>query len=219
MEDTIKCKVIVEKFIDELKENEPIFIEDINDYVCEVYKKSDVIKIKKNINVIMNRLNNEKKIKTFYKGIYYKPQKNIFGEMPLDKDKVIRKKYLEDKKGNIKGYISGAKLFNKLGLTTQVPNITEIVTNEATGINKYNNKKLNIIIKTPKIKLNNQNYLYLQLIEIIANKEKINIENKNYNEIIIKFIKENNLDFEKIIKYSRETKNKKVMDVLYEIAQ
>lgn len=219
MEDTIKCKVIVEKFIDELKENEPIFIEDINDYVCEVYKKSDVIKIKKNINVIMNRLNNEKKIKTFYKGIYYKPQKNIFGEMPLDKDKVIRKKYLEDKKGNIKGYISGAKLFNKLGLTTQVPNITEIVTNEATGINKYNNKKLNIIIKTPKIKLNNQNYLYLQLIEIIANKEKINIENKNYYEIIIKFIKENNLDFEKIIKYSRETKNKKVMDVLYEIAQ
>ena len=219
MKDIIKCKVIVEKFIDELKENEPIFIEDINDYVCEVYKKSDIIKIKKNINVIMNRLNNEKKIKTFYKGIYYKPQKNIFGEMPLDKDKVIRKKYLEDKKGNIKGYISGAKLFNKLGLTTQVPNITEIVTNEATGINKYNNKKLNIIIKTPKIKLNNQNYLYLQLIEIIANKEKINIESKNYYEIIMKFIKENNLDFEKIIKYSRETKNKKVMDVLYEIAQ
>ena len=219
MKDIIKCKVIVEKFIDEIKENEPIFIEDINDYVCEVYKKSDIIKIKKNINVIMNRLNNEKKIKTFYKGIYYKPQKNIFGEMPLDKDKVIRKKYLEDKKGNIKGYISGAKLFNKLGLTTQVPNITEIVTNEATGINKYNNKKLNIIIKTPKIKLNNQNYLYLQLIEIIANKEKINIESKNYYEIIMKFIKENNLDFEKIIKYSRETKNKKVMDVLYEIAQ
>ena len=49
--------------------------------------------------------------------------------------------------------------------------------------------------------------------------EKINIENKNYYEIIMKFIKENNLDFEKIIKYSRETKNKKVMDVLYEIAQ
>lgn len=215
----IKYKEIVEEYIDRLKENEPIFIEDISDYICEVDKKNDIIKIKKNVNVIMNRLNNEKKIKTFYKGIYYKPQKNIFGEMPLDKDKVIRKKYLEDKKGNIKGYISGAKLFNKLGLTTQVPNITEIVTNEATGINKYNNKKLNIIIKTPKIKLNNQNYLYLQLIEIIANKEKINIENKNYNEIIMKFIKENNLDFEKIIKYSRETKNKKVMDVLYEIAQ
>ena len=219
MKNIVKYKEIVEEYIDRLKENEPIFIEDISEYVSKVDKKNDIIKIKKNVNVIMNRLNNEKKIKTFYKGIYYKPQKNIFGEMPLDKDKVIRKKYLEDKKGNIKGYISGAKLFNKLGLTTQVPNITEIVTNEATGINKYNNKKLNIIIKTPKIKLNNQNYLYLQLIEIIANKEKINIENKNYNEIIMKFIKENNLDFEKIIKYSRETKNKKVMDVLYEIAQ
>ena len=219
MKDIIKYREIVEEYIDRLKENEPIFIEDISDYICEIDKKNDIIKIKKNVNVIMNRLNNEKKIKTFYKGIYYKPQKNIFGEMPLDKDKVIRKKYLEDKKGNIKGYISGAKLFNKLGLTTQVPNITEIVTNEATGINKYNNKKLNIIIKAPKVKLNNQNYLYLQLIEIIANKEKINIESKNYYEIIMKFIKENNLDFEKIIKYSRETKNKKVMDVLYEIAQ
>ena len=219
MKDIIKYREIVEEYIDRLKENEPIFIEDISEYVSRVDKKNDIIKIKKNVNVIMNRLNNEKKIKTFYKGIYYKPQKNIFGEMQLDKDKVIRKKYLEDKKGNIKGYISGAKLFNKLGLTTQVPNITEIVTNEATGINKYNNKKLNVIIKAPKVKLNNQNYLYLQLIEIIANKEKINIESKNYYEIIMKFIKENNLDFEKIIKYSRETKNKKVMDVLYEIAQ
>ena len=69
MKDIIKYREIVEEYIDRLKENEPIFIEDISDYICEIDKKNDIIKIKKNVNVIMNRLNNEKKIKTFYKGI------------------------------------------------------------------------------------------------------------------------------------------------------
>ena len=41
----------------------------------------------------------------------------------------------------------------------------------------------------------------------------------NYDEIIYKFIKENQLDFEKIIKYARETNNKKILEKLYLIAR
>ena len=180
-------------------------------------------------------------LKQFYKGIYYKPVKNIFGEMPLDKNKVIIKKYIKDENGNIKGYITGAKLFNQLGLTTQVPNIINIVTNECKNYNEYKNEKLGVIIRQPKIKINNDNtitlisnakigndlvlkinndnYKYLQLFDIINNRDQINIEVDNEDEILYNFIEENKLDFEKIIKYARETKNKKVLEKLYILAR
>lgn len=181
--------------------------------------KNDDINILNNINVIINRMCKNNILKQFYKGIYYKPVKNIFGEMPLDKNKVIIKKYIKDEHGNIKGYITGAKLFNQLGLTTQVPNIINIVTNECKNYNEYKNEKLGVIIRQPKIKIDNDNYKYLQLFDIINNKDQINIEVDNEDEIMYNFIEENKLDFEKIIKYARETKNKKILEKLYILAR
>lgn len=209
---------MVSKYIDEIKEDEPIFCEDVRRYMKDVCKEDDK-NIHDNINVILNRMCKKGVIKPFHKGIYYKPIKNIFGEMTLSKNKVIIRKYIKDENGNIKGYLTGAKLFNMLGLTTQVPNIINIVTNECKNYNEYKNEKLCVIIRKPKIHINNENYKYLQLFDIINNKEKINIEVDNYDEIIYRFIKENELDFEKIIKYARETNNKKILEKLYVIAR
>ena len=69
------------------------------------------------------------------------------------------------------------------------------------------------------IKIDNENYKYLQLFDIINNKDQINIEVDNADEIIYNFIEENELDFEKIIKYARETKNKKILEKLYILAR
>lgn len=209
---------IVYEYINKCKSDEPLFLEEIKQYVINKYK-NDEINILKNINVIINRMCTKNILKQFYKGIYYKPLKNIFGEMPLDKNKVIIKKYIKDKDGNIKGYITGAKLFNQLRLTTQVPNIINIVTNECKNYNEYRNKRLGVIIRQPKIKIDNDNYKYLQLFDIINNKDKIHVEVDNKDEIIYNFIKNNKLDFEKIIKYARETNNKRVLDKLYTLAR
>ena len=59
----------------------------------------------------------------------------------------------------------------------------------------------------------------LQLFDIINNRDQINIEVDNEDEILYNFIEENKLDFEKIIKYARETKNKKVLEKLYILAR
>lgn len=214
----MNCNEIVLEYINSYKEDEPIFIEEVKKYIKDKYNKNTK-NIFENINVILNRLCKKGIIRNFYKGIYFKPVKNIFGEMPLDKNKVIIKKYLKDENEDIKGYITGAKLFNKLGLTTQVPNITNIVTNECKNYNEYKNEKLGVIIRQPKIRIDNENYKYLQLFDIINNKEQINIEVENYDEILYNFIKENHLDFEKIIKYARVTNNKKILDKLYVIAR
>ncbi len=210
-------KIVIE-YINKCNLDEPLLLEEIKQYVVNKYKNND-ISILNNINVIINRMCKNHILKQFYKGIYYKPVKNIFGEMPLDKNKVIIKKYIKDEHGNIKGYITGAKLFNQLGLTTQVPNIINIVTNECKNYNEYKNDKLGVIIRQPKIKIDNDNYKYLQLFDIINNKDQINIEVDNEDEIIYNFIEDNKLDFEKIIKYARETKNKRVLEKLYILAR
>lgn len=212
------CKLVLE-YVEQYPEDEPIFIEDIKKYIiqkCEENNKKE--KILKNINVILNRLKNEGIIRAEYKGVYYKPIYTVFGEMGLDENKLRKLKYLEDRDGNIKGYIIGAKLYNLLGLTTIVPNVTDIVTNECKYHKQYD-QKLRTYITKPKTKITNENYKYLQFIDILENKDNVYIETENANEILYNLIKKNQLDFEKIIKYIRETNSKKALDKLLVLAR
>ena len=212
------CKLVLE-YIEQYPEDEPIFIEDIKKYIiqkCENDNNQE--NILKNINVILNRLKNKGIIKAEYKGVYYKPIISMFGAVPLNTNKLRKLKYLEDKDGNIKGYIVGAKLFNKLGLTTLVPNVTDIVTNECKYHKQYD-EKLRTYITKPKIEITNENYRYLQFIDILDNKDNIPIDAPNADEILYRIIEECKLDFEKIIKYARETNNRKVLDKLFVIAR
>ena len=212
------CKLVLE-YIEQYPEDEPIFIEDIKKYVIGKYEEDNKQeKVLKNINVILNRLKNEGIIKAEYKGVYYKPIISMFGAVPLNTNKLRKLKYLEDKDGNIKGYIVGAKLFNKLGLTTLVPNVTDIVTNECKYHKQYD-KKLRTYITKPKIEITNENYRYLQFIDILDNKDNIPIDAPNADEILYRIIEECKLDFEKIIKYARETNNRKVLDKLFVLAR
>ena len=212
------CKLVLE-YIEQYPEDEPIFIEDIKKYVIGQYEEDDKQEnVLKNINVILNRLKNEGIIKAEYKGVYYKPIISMFGAVPLNTNKLRKLKYLEDKDGNIKGYIVGAKLFNKLGLTTLVPNVTDIVTNECKYHKQYD-EKLRTYITKPKIEITNENYRYLQFIDILDNKDNIPIDAPNADEILYRIIEECKLDFEKIIKYARETNNRKVLNKLFVLAR
>lgn len=211
------CKLVLE-YIEQYPKDEPIFIEDIKKYVIQQCKNEEQANVLKNINVILNRMKNEGIIKAEYKGVYYKPIISMFGEVPLDTNKLRKLKYLEDKNGNRKGYIIGAKLFNMLGLTTLVPNVTDIVTNECKYHKQYD-ERLRTYITKPKIVITNENYRYLQFIDILENKDNIYIEAENANEILYSIIEECKLDFEKIIKYVRETNSKNVLDKLLILAR
>lgn len=214
---------LVTDYIKQYEPCEPIFFDDVKKYLIDECNKDgeeiDTLKLTNNLKVILNRLVKSNVIKAPYKGVYCIPKLSIWGEVNVSSREIIRYKYLEDKDGNIKGFISGAKLFNDLGLTTQVPNVTDIVTNECKNNNVYYNESLRTYIRKPKIEINNENYRYLQFIELVENRDKVNIEVDYDNRIIYEFIKDNELDFEKIIKYARLTNSKKVMNKLYEIAK
>lgn len=202
------------KYINECPYDEPIFIEEIKNYFKNTINNNidNVLKI---INVYINRLVKDNVLVQFLKGIYYKPLNGVFGYKQMNINKVINKKYIQD--DHIKGYYSGAYLFNKLGLTTQIPKEVLIVTNECPNNNDYHNKKLGVIIRKPKIEINEDNYKYLQLFDLLINKDNVKIEVDNKKEIIYKFILENNLIMEKIFDYARLIGNMKPIIKLYEL--
>ena len=208
----MNCYNMVLEYITSCKEGMPIFIEEIKEYIIKFYDENDKEKVFNNIRAILNRMNKEGIIERAYRGIYYIPNKNVFGKMLLGNRQIIKYKYIMDKDGNIKGYFTGTKLFNEVHLTTQVPNIIDIATNECKNYNKYKNKNLNVIIRKPRIEVNNDNYKYLQLFDLIENKDNIGIEVDNPDEVIYNFIKENNLNHKKIIEYAMDTKNRKIIN-------
>ena len=215
----MNIKDIVIEHIDTYGNNVPIFMDDIKEYVLKNINDNIAEKqIINNINVIIHRLLEKNILKTKYRGIYFKPTKTLFGESTISNKDLIERKFLLDKNNNVNGYITGAKLYNMIGLTTQVPNITDIVTNEC-KYHKISYDILRVNIYPPKIKVDNENYLYLQLIDIIENKDDVNIETNNFYEIIFKIIDDNNLSFEKLIKYARITNNKKAIEMLVTIAR
>ena len=215
----MNCNNMVLEYINNVGKGVPIFIDEIKKYIIEKEPDINEDKLYNNIKAIINRMNKEGTLETAYYGIYYVPVINALGKMAIGNKDIIYYKYIADKKGNIRGYVTGAKLFNDVHLTTQVPNVIDIATNECKNYNKYNNTNLNVIIRKPKIEINNDNYKYLQLFDLIENKDKIKIDVDDADEALYKFIKINNLDFEKIIKYAKVTKSRSVINKILTLAR
>jgi hypothetical protein len=91
----------------------------------------------------LNKLVETEQIKLFETGIYYFPVKLPYGDSTLSPGKLIDRKFLTDG-NNIYGYISGLSLKNLTGLSTQVPNLLELTTNnevlEVNDIDIYNRR-------------------------------------------------------------------------------
>ena len=66
------------------------------------------------------------------------------------------------------GYVSGLMFFNRMGLTTQVPTMYEVVSNKAT--NDYRETSLaksRVIVRKPKVPVTEKNYKDLQFLDML----------------------------------------------------
>ncbi|MBP3041053.1 hypothetical protein J9303_16425, partial [Bacillaceae bacterium Marseille-Q3522] len=106
---------------------------------------------------------------------------------------------------------------HKLGLTSHLPKFKYIATNTA---QKQRGSRvhieLKVIVQKPRIKVTNDNYIYLQVIDAIENKDKVLIDAHNPYELINDYIEKHNLDFGKLI--GMATKNYS-MEVLHRIGK
>lgn len=169
------------------KKDEPIFIEDILEALKE-YSRATIFR-----NIAKAKENNE--LKQFSKGIYYLPTTTVLDEPSiLPSYLVAKKRFLVDENEEVCGIFSGLKLLNDFNVTTQVPNVLEIVTNKESsrkreiviGCTKY-------ILRKSRTNITNDNfeaYIVLELFNDLNGNEILSNESK---ESLMKYLKKTDL--------------------------
>ena len=134
-------------------------------------------------------------IKRYKNGLYYKPKQTIFGELKPRED-VLLENYLFENDKQI-AYVTGVRLYNQLGLTTQVSNVVRLASKDK----EIKTKIGNLIIKPAKsyVPITKKNVPLLQLLDVMKDFKNIPDMDK---KIGIDFLKE------KIDNLSDEDKDK-----------
>lgn len=152
-------------------------------------------------------------LRFYQKGVYYKTVVTPFGEAGIKKDRIIADKYILP---NI-GYETGLSVMHKMGLTTQMPNKRVIVTNVAKDCVRTD-KKLDIMIKPPKTKVNAENKYYLQTLDVLEMMDKAPIDEQEPYIIIANHIEKQNLRYDKLLALADVYYNQKTILHLAHIA-
>ena len=173
-------------FIEQIKEvfgdNKPIFAKDIINMFPN-YSRAYVFRL------IKKSMASQEIIK-FSNGVYYIPSKTFFGISTITADSVIERKYVKWN-DEVFGVYSGLTLLNMFSITTQVPNVVEVATNnETTCCRKIILDGRQFILRKSRVRINKDNasaYMILQLFTDLGVNEKINSFAK---QRIIEYIKE-----------------------------
>ena len=152
--------MIYEMLTEKYKEGEPIFFSDI--YNGEISKSA--------LTQQLSTLCKKGLLAKYDKGIYYLPKKTrLKSSVGPTADTIAKYKYIS-KNGKTDGYYSGNTFANQLGISTQVPHVIEIVsnnTNSAPRDVKIGNRRFNI--RKPLISITNENVYILQMLDLLSN--------------------------------------------------
>lgn len=133
---------------------------------------------------------------------YYIPTTTPFGKSLLNPRKVIEKKYISNK-GEVYGFYTGLALLNSFGITTQMPNVIEVFTNnEATKSRRVTINNQTIIVKRARTKINNSNYKEMMLLELF-NLADVRSIDARATQKIVDYMKQNNISIQGIMKYAK----------------
>ena len=117
----------------------------------------------------IERLIAEKKIKRISTGVFYKPRKTVFGELKPGEDDLLRP-YLFIGSNRI-AYITGTALYNRMGLTSQVPKDIKV----ASKVKEIRTRIGNINVRRVKsyINVTNMNYHLLEILDALKDFKQI----------------------------------------------
>ena len=186
-------ETLYEYLLDNYKDNEPIFLVDLQ--VDGMTRTNVLQQIKK--------LTDTGKVKRFDNGIYFLPKKTIFKSgSQLAPEKVLECKYLRDKDERC-GYVSGLMFFNQMGLTTQVPMMYEVVSNKATSDYRETSlAKSRVIVRKPKVPVTEKNYKALQFLDMLKDVDVYSeVTGKPLQDRLYRYMDDANLSISEIEPY------------------
>lgn len=139
-------------------------------------------------------------IKRVSTGVFYKPKKTVFGEIK-PKEEEILKPYLF-KKGKRIAYITGTSLYNRLGLTTQIPKSVKIASRDK-RITVSNGSVKASPVKS-YVDVSDMNFYLLELLDAIKDFKKIpDLDKESAIKILSAKLKElNPIEKKQLIKCS-----------------
>ena len=142
------------------KEAEPIFFSDL--------EKKDITKSA--LNQQLKKLCLKGVLMKYDTGVYYIPKKTVFNcTIGPNADMVARYRFIS-KGDNIDGFYGGNSFANQIGITTQVPRVVEIVSNNTNSSNReitIGNRRF--YVRRPPVQITKENVYVLQMLELLKN--------------------------------------------------
>ena len=159
-------------FIDKIEKtygaNTPIFADEIV-ALFDGYTRAYVFRL-------INKAEADGELVSYSRGVYYIPKNTFFGKSTICSEMVAEKKYIKNKE-SVYGIYSGLNLLNRFGITAQVPNTLEIVTNnETTRKRKIEIGGRAFILRKARCKITKDNYpvyTLLQLFNDMSDKDEL----------------------------------------------
>ena len=147
----------------------------------------------------IERLIKKDVIKRVSTGVFYKPKKTIFGELMPREDELL-KNYLFEKNKRI-AYVTGLSLYNKLGLTTQVPTTIKIARRDKRIFATLGNLKGKPV--KSYIDVSDKNYYVLEILDALKDFKQIPDMDKKSGVLLLtdKIKKWDNNDKKLLVKY------------------
>ncbi|MEQ4454271.1 DUF6088 family protein [Kosakonia sacchari] len=155
----MKIKPLVEKEITRFEPGKVFTYRDLTPYLSNPETTVKAI----------SRLVKNGDIKRFAKGQFYRPKKGIFGEMQLSDTEKLKIFMYQD--GERRGYVTGTGLYNRLGLTTQVPRTITIASNKSPQ--RKNLGTVEVKLVKAKAPVSESNREYLEILDVLSDIKKI----------------------------------------------
>lgn len=205
--------MLYEYLLDTFGTNEPISVSDIK---YGGYSRPWIDKE-------LSKLCKSKKIVRYERGIYYIPSQTPFGASVLNPNKIIKYKYIE-KRGKINGFYMGLSALNRYGLTTQVPNTTEICTNNETSkLRSVKVGNISVILRKSRTAITNENVDILSFLELMNNLSMDSFDDEK-RDILCSLVQEKGINRQQISRYAplfpdKEMRNLIESEIIYYVAQ
>ncbi|MCI5882107.1 MAG: DUF6088 family protein [Clostridium sp.] len=142
------------------KEAEPIFFSDL--------EREDITRSA--LNQQLKKLCDKGLLEKYDVGVYFIPKKTLLNStIGPNADMVARYRFIS-KGNNIDGFYGGNSFANQIGISTQVPQVVEIVSNNTNSSDRevrIGNRRF--YVKKPIVQITKENVYVLQMLELLKN--------------------------------------------------
>lgn len=144
----------------------------------------------------------EGKLSCYERGVYYIPQKTFFGYSSINADQVALKRYIRSG-DDCYGLYVGLSLLNLFGITTQMPNGIEIVTNcEATRRRTVRISNRTYTLKKSRCKITKDNIASYTIFQLFLDMDDGDNLDDSSTELIKSYLNRNNISLKDLMEMS-----------------